>query len=79
MDDYTDPEKYDALGQPLVLPSEEDARQADLVALIEHNLTLTPAGRLQKHFELMNFFLRMKRVAAKRYGRKIDIQVTGLS
>lgn len=79
MNDYTDPEKYDALGQPLVLPSEEEAREADLRALLEHNLTLTPAERFRKHDGLRTFFMRVERIAARRYGRKVEIQVTGLA
>ena len=79
MNDYTDPEKYDALGQPLVLPSEEAEREADLHALIEHNLTLTPAERLRKHDELRTFFMRVERIAVKRLGRTIEIQVIGLA
>jgi hypothetical protein len=79
MPNISDLSEVDALGQPLHPPSEDEAREADMRALIEFNLTLTPAERLRRHCELMNFFQRVQRVAAKRYRRKIDIQVIGLA
>jgi hypothetical protein len=72
--------EVDALGQPLhPLLSEDEARRADLIALIDFNLSLTIAERVQKHNELARFAERVQRVVAKRYGRKVEIQVVGLA
>ena len=71
--DHNNLAEVDALGQPLhphLL--EEEARRADLTALIEFNLTLTPAERIRKHNELVGFVERVQRVAAKRYGARLN-------
>lgn len=53
------------------IPRYDDSGDVDL-NLIELNLELTPAERIEKHYHARMFVQRLRRIAKERYGTVIN-------